>query len=633
MKRLRFPRVESERLKELVLFGGVYLFLALINLRVKLLLTPTWFDDTLERNHYLLLAFQHTNNEQSRLLHFYIPEAFRRILGLSVPHAYIVQWWLFVFLTLLCFHFFLRKWFDSKVAFAGVVFLAAIMPLSYFDHLQQSAPLLSVTFLLALWAIREHRTLRAAVIMAVGSLNNETMLTLAAVFFFYNLRFERKHLIKLTARTIALTLPALLVVGTIRYLTRDRPHLGGVLQWTGNVQGIWEALSTLTPLDYWEATYLYIFFIFGAFWLYALLRFGKKPLFLRRAALMIPLFILLHLLAGKICEVRLLLPLSFVVIPMALFYLFPPPQQEREPAEQERRGSDDLQAVQPVEAQTARGPGLAVVLLIGVVAAAALLLWANAFSKRSAAQLAREPLRSAINLLQSEAMPEEGLICREIMVCGRISTHVPKLDTFWLPSPASAQVESLREFADQHPVLFLVEQFHEGGYDLSVERWLGERYGKVSQEWVDGARVARFVSVALPEPEGAEVLFGDQILLSGYAFSAEGRYLNLLLVWENAERVDTFIKPFIHVLDSNGEIVAQNDLDPVGDFSPASDWPPGSVVRDLHGLVLPVDATGEYQARIGWYDPDTGERLRIEYPSALQGGEFLEIRLGSLAGE
>ena len=81
-----------------------------------------------------------------------------------------------------------------------------------------------------------------------------------------------------------------------------------------------------------------------------------------------------------------------------------------------------------------------------------------------------------------------------------------------MPSPNSQQAESLREFAAQHPVLLLVEQFHEGGYDLSAERWLSEQYGKVSQEWVDGALVARFASVALPEPEGAELLCSDQIL-------------------------------------------------------------------------------------------------------------------------
>ena len=126
------------------------------------------------------------------------------------------------------------------------------------------------------------------------------------------------------------------------------------------------------------------------------------------------------------------------------------------------------------------------------------------------------------------------------------------------------------------------------------------------------------------------MLFGDRILVTGYNYGAEGRYLNLFLVWENMEKVDAAIKPFIHVLDSNGEIVAQSDQAPVGGFAPPSDWPPGSVVWDRHGLVLPAGAQGAYEARIGWYDPATGERLRIAYPPTLQGEEFLEVLLGTL---
>src|SRR6266850_7022609 len=133
---------------ELLKFGSAYFFVALIELQAKLSVTRAWFDGTLVDIHGRLLAFQWMNNEQSRLLQFYIPEAFRRLLGLSVIHAYILQRWLFVFLAFLCFHAYLRKWFDARLAFAGVMTLAAIMPLSYFNDLQESSALLLLTFLL-----------------------------------------------------------------------------------------------------------------------------------------------------------------------------------------------------------------------------------------------------------------------------------------------------------------------------------------------------------------------------------------------------------------------------------------------------------------------------------------------------
>lgn len=314
---------QAPLMRELLKFGWVYFFMTLINLRVKMLLTPAWNDGILERNHKLLLAFQYTNNEQSRLLQFYIPELFRYLFGLSISHAYILQRWLFVFLAFLCFHFYLRKWFDAKLAFVGVLFLAAIMPLSYYDHLQESAPFLLLTFLLALWAIREHHTLWYMVVLGIGAFNNETILFLPSVFFCYNFKsFDFRSLVRLSLKTLGSCLPACFVVGTIRYINRDRPHLGGAWHWPSNVDGILKH-SQMFLLDYWQATYLYIFFIFGAFWLYAFLRYSKKPLFLQRAALTIPLFIILHLLTGIITEVRQMLPLSFVIIPMALFYLFP----------------------------------------------------------------------------------------------------------------------------------------------------------------------------------------------------------------------------------------------------------------------------------------------------------------------
>ncbi|MBC8505873.1 MAG: hypothetical protein H8D34_13500 [Chloroflexi bacterium] len=297
--------------------------MALINLRAKLYLTPAWFNGTLERNHNLLLAYQYTNNEQSRLLQFYIPEAFRFIFGMSIPNAYILQRWLFVFLALIGFHFFQRKWFDTKTSFAGVLFLASIMPLSYYNHLQESAPFLLLSFLLVLWAIREQHTIGYVLLLFVGAFNNETILSLPFVYFCYNFRrFEIKHTLNLSLRTIATCLPAYIAAGVIRYINRARPHLGGAWHFPDNIEGFLGNIQ-FTPLEYWKAEYLYIIFIFGVLWIFAMLNYSKKPLFLQRAVLLIPIFLVIHFLTGIIKEVRQLLPLSFIIIPMAFFYIFP----------------------------------------------------------------------------------------------------------------------------------------------------------------------------------------------------------------------------------------------------------------------------------------------------------------------
>ena len=99
------PRTRSLLKESFLIFGSVYLVLSLINLRVKLLLTPAWHSGTLEQNHQLLLSFSYTNNEQSRLLQFYVPEFLVRLFPLSVPNAYLVQRWGFTFLAFCCFHY------------------------------------------------------------------------------------------------------------------------------------------------------------------------------------------------------------------------------------------------------------------------------------------------------------------------------------------------------------------------------------------------------------------------------------------------------------------------------------------------------------------------------------------------
>ena len=153
---------------EILSVALIALFLALIALGGKLRNTPKYFDGTLEQEHEQLLHFQHANNEQSRLLQFAVPELLVRLFGLSLPHAYILQRWLFVWLALVLFHVYLRHWFRPGTAFAGVCFLAAALPITFLGDLQESAPLLMATFLCGLWAVRADRPGLFALALVVG---------------------------------------------------------------------------------------------------------------------------------------------------------------------------------------------------------------------------------------------------------------------------------------------------------------------------------------------------------------------------------------------------------------------------------------------------------------------------------
>lgn len=279
--------------------------LALINIYFKLEATPAWFDGRLDHNHVALLNFSHTNNEQSRLFQFYIPELFIRLFDLSIPNAYLIQRLLFTTTTFFLFFLFAKKWFNNAMALICIVIMACIMPFTYYNHLQESAPLMSLTFLCAIWSIRENNNIWYMICLFLGSINNETMLFVPIIYFLYNFHgFEKREFIKLCVTTILMALPAFAVVVAIRLYNIDRPHAGDLWNFYTNIPMFGEVIK-----------------IFNVIWFLAYMGFKNKPLFLQRCLLSIPFFILPHMLTGIISETRQMIPLSFILIPSALFYL------------------------------------------------------------------------------------------------------------------------------------------------------------------------------------------------------------------------------------------------------------------------------------------------------------------------
>jgi len=318
--------------KEFWVFIPIYFFISFIELTMKLgAVYGVWFKGTLADNHRLLWSFQYYNNEQSRLLQWVVPQAIIEITHISIPHAYMVQRFVFVFLAYLVFHFYMRKWLTAGESFAGVAFLAAVMPLTYESDLQESAPLLMLLFVLGLWAIREHKTLLLVLILTVGSITNETMLILPAVYFFYHFRWVQSKNIdsrtvveffSLVGRTILIALIPFAIAAFIRYITRDNPHLGGdVILWRTNWQMVWNAIVKFNIFDLFKSYYLFFILLFSIFWLYALLGYRTSGLFLQRALWMVPLFLLAHFITGKIEESRQMIPLGYILIPMGLSFV------------------------------------------------------------------------------------------------------------------------------------------------------------------------------------------------------------------------------------------------------------------------------------------------------------------------
>lgn len=294
----------------------LYLVFSFLTLVVKLRLTPAWFNGNLVRNHKSLLEFTYTNNEQSRILQFQIPEFFHQVFGFSIVDSYMLQRWLFVALALIVFHVFLRAWFSSIRSFACVMTLLAIMPYTYMNHLQESAPLLMLTFILGLWAIREGKAFVFSAVLFVGVMNNETMLILAVLWLFCRLQsFDLSSLFRESLRTFLIGAPALAFFFYIRYLTKDNPHLGEPFTLYTNLSRIQKSLLG-SPFDWYRKVYLGIFFVFGPMWIFIFMNLRTKPEFFKRCLWFLPFFIVPHFLTGVIYEVRQMIPLAYIVIPM-----------------------------------------------------------------------------------------------------------------------------------------------------------------------------------------------------------------------------------------------------------------------------------------------------------------------------
>jgi len=119
---------------------------------------------------------------------------------------------------------------------------------------------------------------------------------------------------------------------------------------------------------------------------------------------------------------------------------------------------------------------------------------------------------------------------------------------------------------------------------------------------------------AAPQIENAvNYNFGDQIALVGYAEQesiARGSPLSAKLYWRALAPLTEDYTMFVHLIDANGKIVAQQDAQPQRGTFPTSFWDVDEIVADEYVLAVPRDASpGEYQIRVGIYRASDGARL------------------------
>ena len=179
----------------------------------------------------------------------------------------------------------------------------------------------------------------------------------------------------------------------------------------------------------------------------------------------------------------------------------------------------------------------------------------------------------------------------------------------------------LAEIANNHELLYVLYWGDEQRDPQHiVENWLDTNTFKASESWVGDVR---FVIYATPDESGEQSIpldinFGDKIFLHSAAITrntaAPGDIIQLTFEWSSEELLEDRYKVFIHLIDQDGEIIAQQDSEPAGGTIPTISWRPGDIIVDKHGVVLPETiAPGEYQLLLGLYEINNpSERLPIK---------------------
>ncbi|MCA9950103.1 MAG: glycosyltransferase family 39 protein [Anaerolineales bacterium] len=112
----------------------------------------------------------------------------------------------------------------------------------------------------------------------------------------------------------------------------------------------------------------------------------------------------------------------------------------------------------------------------------------------------------------------------------------------------------------------------------------------------------------------SDVEFGGMIRLVGYDLSSStlktNQPLSLTLHWEAMDDGSTDFTVFTHLLAADGRLIGQHDSQPANGMRPTSTWLQGEFITDSHTIALQQeDFQGEAQIEVGFYNPQTGDRL------------------------
>jgi hypothetical protein len=133
-----------------------------------------------------------------------------------------------------------------------------------------------------------------------------------------------------------------------------------------------------------------------------------------------------------------------------------------------------------------------------------------------------------------------------------------------------------------------------------------------------------------PDPGSAQAAtanLGNVISLVGYELSPAAASLTVTLFWRCDAPPGDEYTVFAHVIDDDGDVVAQMDRPPLNGDYPTSAWEPGEVIRDELAVPLPSPESvkDELRVRVGLYRSGDGTRLSVLDASGQIAGDSVTL--------
>jgi hypothetical protein len=283
-----------------------------------------YFESRLEL-HNQIIAGTAPSPYRYRILVPLIGEVFTKALSvvLSNKAAFLLSYAIYdllaIFSMLAILFFWVRNWFSREQALVGVLFVAGTMPIALQDHFFQPWSLIEVgLFSAALLAIHRKRNWLLASLGALASLNRETAIFMPLAFLLTNLDMTSlmRARIKIAGKPILLAGGFFLIWAVVffglRYFQGTASH----------IHTIEELVARNTTRGSLFKTSVNGSLFLGGFWVFAVLGFRYAPCAIRRVALIVPLYLMTVILWGVWYEVRLLMPLYPILVPLGLSFTY-----------------------------------------------------------------------------------------------------------------------------------------------------------------------------------------------------------------------------------------------------------------------------------------------------------------------